>query len=274
MPRTILSDTFHLTYRKIPVLTIGRDLYCDTSLICEALEHRFGENGGYQTIYPRTADGHKYRALIRGFASYWTDRPLFRATTGLIPASVWRTSFGQDRAQLIGHALDATKLERKLPENMSRLDMHLSMLEDLCSEAASDWLLSTNTPSLADISVWYQLKWGSDISKGHLIDNLTAGGTPATSERGAEQIFNDSRYPALYSWYNRFADHINRLDEVESTAISIDDLVRQLKDVPRSDAGESLLPTPARSSAELDRECGLIPGEEVSVTPDDTGRDK
>lgn len=274
MPRTILSDTFHLTYRKIPVLTIGRDLYCDTSLICEALEHRFGEDKGYQTLYPRTPDGRKYRALVRGLASYWTDRPLFRATTGLIPASVWRTSFGQDRAQLIGHALDADKLERKLPENMSRFDMHLSMLEEFCSEATTDWLMSTSTPSLADISVWYQLKWGSDISKGRLIDNLTAGGTHATFERGAEQVLNHKRYPSLYSWYHKFSDHIDKPGAKEFAATSIDEIVHQMKEVPVSASAEWLLPTLSRSLVELDRECGLIMGEQVSVTPDDTGRDK
>ena len=41
MPRPVLRDNFHLTYRKIPVLAIGKDIYCDTSLICEALEHFF-----------------------------------------------------------------------------------------------------------------------------------------------------------------------------------------------------------------------------------------
>jgi hypothetical protein len=114
MPRPILSETFNLTYRKIPVLAIGKELYCDTSLIIEALEHFFPEGEGYQSLYPIAADGRTYRPLIRGFGSFWTDRPLFRATTGLIPAAVWRTSFGQDRAGLIGHVLDADKLEVSL----------------------------------------------------------------------------------------------------------------------------------------------------------------
>lgn len=78
MPRPILRDNFNLTYRKIPVLAIGRELYCDTSLICEALEHFFPPSEGYQSIYPEALDGRTYRPLIRGFASYWTDRPIFR----------------------------------------------------------------------------------------------------------------------------------------------------------------------------------------------------
>ena len=71
MPRPVLRDFFHLTYRKIPVLSIGTDVYCDTSMILEALEHIF--TGPYPTLYPRGPDNRDNRALIRGFASYWTD---------------------------------------------------------------------------------------------------------------------------------------------------------------------------------------------------------
>lgn len=89
MPRHVLKDNFHLTYRKIPVLAIGnevtatpllicmamlntsRQIYCDTSLIIEVLEYRFSDSR--PSVYPPAADGKTNRALIRGFASYWTD---------------------------------------------------------------------------------------------------------------------------------------------------------------------------------------------------------
>lgn len=117
-------------------------MYCDTSIIIEALEYHFED--GHQSLYSKTADGRDYRPLIRGFASYWTDvcarprapkrlkevtddkqRALFRVTTGLIPPSVWRTTFGADRANLIGHKLDAEKLGAKVSRNKSNLDLQL-----------------------------------------------------------------------------------------------------------------------------------------------------
>lgn len=55
MPRPLLRDTFHLTYRKIPVLAIGREVYCDSSIILEALEHFFPEVEGYRSLYPKVA---------------------------------------------------------------------------------------------------------------------------------------------------------------------------------------------------------------------------
>ena len=41
MPGPVLHDTFNLTYRKIPVLALGREVYYNTSIILEALEHSF-----------------------------------------------------------------------------------------------------------------------------------------------------------------------------------------------------------------------------------------
>lgn len=76
MPRPVLRNTFGLTYRKIPVLAIGREIYCDTSLIIEALEHYFpATDKGWGTVYPKYegVDEWVYRGLVRGFASFWID---------------------------------------------------------------------------------------------------------------------------------------------------------------------------------------------------------
>jgi len=75
LPRPLLTSTFALTYRKIPVLAIGRDLYCDTSLIIEALEHFFPATQGWGSVYPQFEglDEWIYKGLVRGFASFWTD---------------------------------------------------------------------------------------------------------------------------------------------------------------------------------------------------------
>lgn len=81
LPRPLLTKTFALAYRKIPVLAIGREIYCDTSLIIEALEHFFPAAEGWGTVYPKF-DGLEewvYKGLVRGFASFWTDVSFFPA---------------------------------------------------------------------------------------------------------------------------------------------------------------------------------------------------
>ncbi|RMZ06164.1 hypothetical protein D0864_02302 [Hortaea werneckii] len=272
MPRPLLKDTFGLTYRKIPVLAIGKEIYCDTSIIIEALEHFFPESEGYQTLYPTATDGRDYRPMIRGFASYWTDRPLFRVTTGLIPSSVWRTKFGEDRAELIGHKLDAEKLEKKVPENLSRLDMQLSILEPLFANEDTPWIFSASSPSLADISVFYQLSWGSDIAAGRLINNLTGGDASDTETVGATSVFNAKRYPALFTWYTTFQRYIENLPSTETKDPDFSKILEQIKQSPSLGKKSLLLPTPRSSHAELDEKTGLKEGTVVTVAPDDTGR--
>lgn len=288
MPRPILKDTFNLTYRKIPVCVIGsRDVYCDTALILEALEHHFPDSAGYGTLYPIAKDGRRNRGLIRGFASYWTDRPLFRVMTGLIPARVWRSVFGQDRAQLIGHQLDAEKLEAKIPENLAGLDMQLSLLEHLFFdddgvENTEPWLFSTPSPSLADLALYYQLSWGRDIAAGRLVENLTAGAaldTQPEDGEGTTPVFNAERYPAVCRWYERLTKYLSTLPTVEQAAMTpsdVDLVLARVKAPPKSVKGRQnvalLLPTPRTTLKDLDTRCGLIQGAMVSVTPDDTGR--
>ncbi|EME83104.1 uncharacterized protein MYCFIDRAFT_188248 [Pseudocercospora fijiensis CIRAD86] len=273
MPRPTLRDSFNLTYRKIPVLAIGRELYCDTSLICEALEHFFPPSEGYQSIYPEALDGRTYRPLIRGFASYWTDRPIFRIMTGLMPASIWRSSFGTDRAQLIGHKLDPDKLEKKLPENLTKYDHQLSMLEPLFAETDGPWIFSTPTPSLADITLYYQFRWGNKIASGEGVYSLTMKDARDSKENGSAPVFNPQRYPGIHAWYKRMERYFDELPLTEEDKSNdLESVLEQMKKAPTPGPKSMLLPTPRSVHKELSEKIGLKEGARVSVTPSDTGR--
>ena len=285
MPRPVLSNAFNLTYRKIPILALGRDVYCDTSIIIEALEAAFPESEGYGTVYPAVAGSggsRRNRSLMRGFASWWIDRPFFRVTTGLIPSSVWRTRFGVDRAGLIGHVLDADKLEKKVPRNLAALDLQLGLFEGWLAEGKGEgkgWLFETETPSLADVALYYQLEWGKDIARGVGIGDLTGGGTQDTETEGAASVFNSERYPDLWAWFHRMKDHIAGLPTVENKIekgdeVAIKKAIESLKGYPKLGA-ECMIKTPGGQHVELDAKTGLIVGQglKVSIAPDDTGKD-
>jgi hypothetical protein len=47
---------------------------------------------------------------------------------------------------------------------LASLDLQLRMLEPTYKEGK--WALPTKTPSLADVSLYYQLRWGIDIAAG------------------------------------------------------------------------------------------------------------
>jgi glutathione S-transferase len=343
MPRPLLRDKFNITYRKIPVLMIGKEVcftvrmslsmcrgqeailsqrpfvhptpcardeahftdkqlcriqtYIDTSLICEALEHAFPPASSatytraqaqYGTLYPHHPSTPPNRSVIRAIASYWTDRPLFRMTCGLIPSSVWRSPFGADRGGLIGHPLDADKLEAKIPSNISGLDMHLSLLEGLLAEPsmgggpsgrARKWIMDTPSPSLADIAFYYQLDWGRKIARGYGVENLTAGSVAEGGQgEGADVVLNEARYPCIEAWYGRFKNYFERLP-LNETRVDQDDkagLKKVIDAVAEAEYADpeviSVLPTPAPPHTQLDARNGLVPGTKVSIAPTDTGR--
>ncbi|KAI8941237.1 hypothetical protein NX059_002472 [Plenodomus lindquistii] len=275
LPRPLLTTTFALPYRRIPILAIGRHIYIDTSLIISALEQHF-PSPNYGTIYP-AIPGWNYTSLARGFTNFWADKVLFRVATGLIPESVWRTRFGKDRAQLIGHVLDAGKLGGKLGVNLGALDMHLSMLEPTFSATGGmkegNWILPTSAPSLADIGLYYQLRWAVDISAGRGIDNLTGGGTPDTDTPVVDTVFNEQRYPGVWRWFHAFQEYLAGLEDFETRVEGRDERWKdELRDTPLLSEEDMLLPVSAPQHKELDEKRGLVEGARVSVAPDDTGR--
>lgn len=286
MPRPLLKETFGLSYRKIPILAIGREIYCDTSLIIEALEHYFPSqsptcytstaSGNYRTVYPQAnVSGWDYRPLARGFASFWADKPLFRTTTGLIPHTVWESQFGVDRAQLIGHKLDSEKLKAKVPQNLAAFDLHLSLLEPLfkTKRFERDWIFPTDSPSLADVSLYYQIKWGVDIASGRGIYNLTGGGTKDTSEEVTKDVWNEQRYPGLWHWFHQFEKYINSLPDLEVVVKEGDHAWKQaLEETELWKNDNVMVPAAATSHEQFDSQRGFRPGVMVSVVPDDTGR--
>jgi hypothetical protein len=99
MPRPILRNTFGLTYRKIPVLAIGREIYCDTSLIIEALEHYFPTSDGYGTVYPEFKGTQEwvYRGLVRVFASFWIDVSISILSYSVLPVAPLEGSHAGER---------------------------------------------------------------------------------------------------------------------------------------------------------------------------------
>ncbi|WP_372658056.1 glutathione S-transferase family protein [Hydrogenophaga sp.] len=59
-------------YRRTPVLQIGADIYCDTALICDVLEHRQAT----PTLYPEHNKG------VARVLAQWADNSLFWAAMG------------------------------------------------------------------------------------------------------------------------------------------------------------------------------------------------
>ena len=192
-----------------------------------------------------------------------------------MPAVIWRTAFGNDRGGLVGHAIDADKLEKKIPEGMWKLDQHFSMLERFFPQSTSEdveWLFGTETPSLADVALYAQLWWCTQISQGNLMENLTGGGTKDAKHPGIEAVFNKNRYPRLLNWFESFKEHIAALPSTETKDPDWNTVLETLRAAPDVEIESSLLPTPNAVRGEVDHNAGLKIGTDVSIYPDETGR--
>jgi glutathione S-transferase len=151
-------------YRKTPILQIGRDVYCDTALICDVLEHLEPE----PRLYPARDLG-----LARVLAQ-WADTTLFLAAmaynfqpqgaAALFSAAPpgFAQAFGADRAIMRGGAArmapgDAAAAYRSYLRRLSdMLDGQTYLLSDtpcVADFAAYHplWFTRTQVPSLAGI---------------------------------------------------------------------------------------------------------------------------
>lgn len=147
------------------------------------------------------------------------------------------------------------------------------MFESQLCENPEDqpWLFSTHTPSLADLSLFYQLEWGNNIAAGRGVENLTGGGTPDTLTDGTKPVFNPDRHPKLLEWYCKVEAYLNSLPAMEKRAQRDADAINILIQEELA-SPPPMLPTPNAVHEDLSHRTGLIVGTHVLIAPDDTGR--
>jgi glutathione S-transferase len=166
-------------YRKTPILQIGADIYCDTTLIAEVLEHLQPA----PALLPGTGQG-----LARSIAQ-WADSTLFWAAVAYStqPAGLAQMfekappeavqSFAADRKAMAAGAPSLRPVDAR-----SAYRAYLERLADMLSQSA--YLLGQQ-PCLADFSAYHPL-W------------FTRKQTPALAG-----ILQD--WPVLIAWMDRMA---------------------------------------------------------------------
>jgi len=95
-------------YRRIPVLQIGADIYCDSQVIVRTLERLFPE----PTIYPNSSEGACH------MVSLWADRMLFFSTIPVLFAVIGDQvpqAFMDDRSKMMGPNARFEDLPKQAP---------------------------------------------------------------------------------------------------------------------------------------------------------------
>ncbi|KAJ7129726.1 hypothetical protein C8R44DRAFT_777507 [Mycena epipterygia] len=248
LPRPEITDLLGVTYRRIPILAIGNDIYCDTSLIASALERRFPASQGYGTIFPnKKHGGDADTGLIKAFTKYWVDAVLFPLAPTLLPWEKFPPAFIKDRSTLRG-PIDVNAMIASRGPALSMLSTHLSLVEEQLSDGR-EWLFDTELPSLADVSVHFVYAW-------------------IKAFRGVESLFDSNTFPKSLEWLARLTAYLGRLKERQGTVSKItgNDAAARIAAAPFEPY--SVVGFDTREAARL----GLKAGDEVSVAPDDNAR--
>lgn len=221
-------------YRRIPVLQLGADIFCDTQVILEELERRFPAS---PLLWPG----------IEGLASMiatWTDSRWFMASIGLIFGTMgdqFPPEFHDDRRALMGDRFDVERMRATVINNREQWRCHLARIERQLvagkTGAGRPWLAG-NVPSLLDVHA-YMNPW------------LIRAMMPNLLADCLESLPNTARWMARIDAASE--DHATSIDASEALAI----------------AGRH---APLAHAAAPDIEIeGVARGDLIAVAPDDYG---
>ncbi len=135
-------------YRRIPVMQIGADIYCDSQLIVRELERRFPE----PTLFPNGDHGLAYANAI------WSDRAVFQAAVAIIFGGLGDkvpAAFVKDRKALSGRSFDPAAMQAALPHMEAQFRAHIALLSDQLADGRR--FLSGDHAGLLDANGYYNL---------------------------------------------------------------------------------------------------------------------
>ena len=135
-------------YRRIPVMQIGADVYCDSQLIVRELERRYPEpsllaGGGALTAYA---------------SALWSDREIFQAAVAVIFGGLGdkvAPEFIKDREALSGRPFDPVAMRAAAPIMAQKLRANAALISEQLGSGAP--FLAGERPGLLDANAYYNL---------------------------------------------------------------------------------------------------------------------
>lgn len=223
-------------YRRIPVMQIGSDIYCDTRLILRELEQRF-------PLPSLNLPMHEGSSLM---LSTWSDRVWFQVSVAVIFGTIGDLvpeAFKKDRAEMSGREFDVKAMKAAVPIMKDQWRAHLMWIEERLvggkAAGVSEYLLGTKA-GLADVhahmNVWFTARNVPDFVK---------------------SCFETA--PLTEAWYNR-------LNEVKGRTPS------ELSGGGALAVAESSFPRLVAASTANEHQKFVV-GEKIAVAPDDYGKD-
>lgn len=181
-------------YRKIPVMQIGADIYCDTQIILRELDRRVPA--------PSLSPQNKGAPFAIGF---WADRQVFQAAVAIIFGEIGDhvpEDFKKDRAAMSGGGFSSEALKRAVPFVRDQYRAHLAFLSDQLADGRAFW--GGAEAGLADIHAFMN-PW------------FVANALPHKAKE------TTSEFPLVESWYDRVKaiGHGTKSDMTPAEALTI-----------------------------------------------------
>ena len=166
MPRPVLSR-LGLQYRRLPVLAIGRDIYCDSRNIIEALE-----------------DHYPILRLGADPASQPYEHAVEKVDTLLERGSEWL----EDRQQLMGRKFTKEALDSIRPDVLATARVYLNTVQTILKDGRD--YISGSDPSLADVHLSWAFNWMLNMEDGAFKDAYP-------------ELLDEEKYPDVFRWISK-----------------------------------------------------------------------
>ena len=135
-------------YRRAPVLQIGADVYCDTSLILRELERR----KPLPSLWPRDTEG------LATAMSWWIEKATFMPAVNLassLALAKMPPAFIEDRRKFFAGNFEPETMVAQRPHNLGQLRAHWSALIAILDHGKR--FLLGDAPSAADLAAYHPI---------------------------------------------------------------------------------------------------------------------
>lgn len=263
-----------VNYRRVPVIAIGRDIFCDTLLIMNRLDTLFPNSNKYPTIAATDSTGRALEKLLEK----WTDVGVFKSAADAIPSSLplcQDPAFIKDRTELWGYDWTPAEQDKRRTQGLSNLRANFDFLEDLLADGRQ-WVLGTDKPQVADIHGEHHLRPTlHPTTFCHADDTPFAaawifGWMRSLPDGLPEQFFPHTRYAKTHAWLDRYDAAVQSSKDAgpKPQTLSSDDTLDKV--LGKKDAGR----TGGFGVPDIgvqDDPLGLKQGDSVEVYARDTG---
>ena len=217
MPRPVL-DRIGVHYRRIPVMAVGRDIYCDSRCIIDRLERLYDK-------VPKLGFDVKEKPFdygIQQILENWAfDGGLFQRTSQMIPPDASLIQIKEwiaDRSELLGIPFKPEMLAHVLPDALAHTRLHLQMIEQNLLGDGRDWLFGDH-PSVSDVHVMWIFDW------------MMRPADRMGMRHAYPELLNEKNYPKTFAWIERMDRAIEDMRKKHGApkVLSEDDVVAMIE---------------------------------------------